>query len=134
MPALRFEDLGGFIVDPTDTMAPFDLVTRQVASTKRGRDRDALQTFVIECDPNDPITAIVHLQASVDSPPITRTRQDPFPPLGVDLLWSNLVTLAFTAESGIIFLQLEVESATHRFRIEGGNLTAGRILRIQTMV
>ena len=133
MPALRFEDIGGLVGDPTGAA---DRATRQVAGTRRGRDRDALQTFIIECDPTDALTAIVHLQASVDSPPITRSRQDPFPPLGEDLLWSDLVTLDFTAEGGIIFLQLEVESATHRFIIkaQSGPFPSGRILRIQTMI
>ena len=125
MPALRFEDIGGLAGVGA---------TRQVASTKRGRDRDALQTFTIECDPGDPLTATVHLQASVDAPPIRRNRQDSFPPLGEDLLWADLVTMVFVAEAGTIFLQLEVESATHRFIIKASNFTSGRILRIQTMI
>lgn len=132
MPALRFEDIGGLVGDTAGTV---DRATRQVASTKRGRDRDALQTFIIECDPSGGgLTGTLHLQASVDSPPITRSRQDPFPPLGEDLLWSDLVTLVFTAETGTIFLQLEVESAQHRFIFKAQAGLSGRILRIQTMI
>jgi len=125
MPAIKFVDLGGLVGVAA---------TGQVASTARGRNRDALQTFNIECDPGDPLTAIVHLQASVDTPPITRSRQEAFPALGEDLLWADLVTMDFVAEAGTIFLQLEVESSAHRFIIKAGNFTSGRILRIQTMV
>ena len=125
MPAIKYVDLGGLAAVGA---------TRQVASAKRGRDRDSLQTFIIECDPTAAFTATVHLQASVDEPPITTSRLDVSPVLGADLLWSDLVTLEFDAETGTIFLQLEVESAEHRFEIKAGNFTAGRILRIQTMV
>lgn len=125
MPAIKYVDIGGLAGEGS---------TRAVASTRRGRDRDALQSFVIECDPGDPVTATLHLQASVDVPPLTFSRTDPFPPLGADLLWSDITTIVLTAEAGTFFLQHEVEAAEHRFIIKAGNYTAGRILRIQTMV
>jgi len=123
MPAIKYVDLGGLAGVGS---------TRAVASTRRGRDRDALQSFVIECDPTDPVTATVQLQASVDQPPITVSRTDPFPPTGENLLWSEVTTIILTAEAGTFFLQHEVEAAEHRFVMTLH--TTGRILRIQTMV
>lgn len=125
MPAIKYRSLGSISGETTNTQAPF---------SKRGRDRDAAQAFIFECDEADPITAIAHIQGSVDEPPLTRSRQDPFPPSGENLTWADLVELDFVDEGGEIFVQIEAEVAQVRVVVKPGNYTSGKIKKILTMI
>ncbi len=99
MVAIAYENLGGIGGEVEGSQAPY---------SKRGRDRDRHQSFVFECDPDNPFTGIVYLQMSQDEPPQATTRG--VSPTGKDLAWSDVAKLDFTAEDGNIFLELEMEA------------------------
>ena len=107
---------------------------RLVPYSKRGKDQDRFQTFIFDCDELDPFTGIVHLQGSVNEPPVRQSRATPSATLaGEDLLWSDIVELDFDTEGGEIFVQIEIEMAQVRVVVKTGNYTAGRIKQIRTM-
>ncbi len=117
MPSYDYHNLGGIngVVDGP-----------QVPYSKRGHDKDRVQLFIFECDPADPFTALVHVQVSVDEPPVTEGG-------GGDLTWSDVAQLDFVNEGGNVFLQLDVEAAQVRAVCKTGNYTGGTLKSIKTM-
>lgn len=125
MVARAYHNLGAINGEGVNGMIPY---------SKRGKDQDRYQTFIFDCDGADPFTGVVHLQGSVDAPPITQGRNVPLPsPSGSNLLWSDIAELDFTDEGGKIFLQIEVEMAQVRVVVKTGNYTSGRINQVLTM-
>ena len=90
----------------------------------RGNDKDRFQTFLFECDPADPLTALLHLQGS---------NSDPSNLPDNDMVWSDLVDIDITAEGGTFFIQTEVEVAKVRLVCKDTNYTSGRLISCRTM-
>lgn len=97
------------------------------ASSVRGRSRAGLQTFNIECDPNNPVTATVTIQGTVD-PPLEKTKGIP------KSSWADITKIQFTGEGGTIFVEIEIEAAQLRIVVKDGDYTSGTISKITTMI
>ncbi len=91
----------------------------------RGKDQDRIQTFVFECDPNNPLTALLHLQGSNDAPLNTTPE--------ADRIWADLLSMDVDDEGGTFFIETSIEIAQVRLVCKTGNYTSGRLLRARTM-
>ena len=116
MVARAYADLGGIGGEQTNQAEDY---------SPRGKDQDRIQTFVFECDPTDPLTALLHLQGSNDAP--LNTTPD------IDRVWTDLLSMDVIAEGGIFFVETSIEVAQVRLVCKTGNYTGGRLLRSRTM-
>lgn len=101
MPALSFEEIGG-LSGPGKTGI--------IDYSKRGRDRDSMQTINFECDSTKPFSGLIHIQGSVD-----------FNPRATTTTWSDLAEIELINEGGTFFLQTNVEMAYLRLIIKPDN-------------
>lgn len=91
----------------------------------RGLDRDSIQTFVFECDPLDPLTAILHLQGSNDAPLSTTPTSE--------RIWVDLLTIDIDAEGGTFFIETDIEVAQIRLVCKAGNYVGGTLKNCRSM-
>jgi hypothetical protein len=116
MPARDYPQLGG--IGGVQNNPP-------VAYSPRGLDRDSVQTFVFECDPLDPLTALLHFQGSNDEPLSTTPENS--------RLWVDLLSMNVLAEGGVFFIETRIEVSQVRLVCKDGNYTGGKLKHCRTM-
>jgi hypothetical protein len=126
MVARAYSDLGGIGGEQNNIQQDY---------SPRGKDLDRIQTFVFECDPADPLTALLHLQASNDAPlegriQGGRTGQKPD---ASGLRWVDLLSIDVDDEGGVFFIETHVEVAQVRLVCKTGNYTSGKLRSCRTM-
>jgi len=116
MPARDYPDLGGIGGEQNNPATDY---------SPRGLDKDSIQTFVFECDSNDPLTALLHLQGSNDEPLSTTPE--------ANRIWADLVSMDVVAEGGIFFVETDIEVAQVRLVCKVGNYGSGRLKNCRSM-
>jgi len=114
MVARAYPDLGGINGEQINQATDY---------SPRGLDKDSIQTFVFECDPLDPLTAILNLQGSNDFPSSTNAES----------IWVDLLTIDVDAEGGTFFVETDIEVARIRLVCKTGNYTGGRLKNCRSM-